>query len=153
MTDTAHMVKGGCHCGAVRYEAEVFLNSAYYCHCTTCQKLSGQPFEIGVPVKVGTLRFTEGEPNYFTSSDWAKRGFCENCGSRLIFMPFATDDEWLINLDICSLDEPDKAKPNMHIYVDSKLPWYEIADDLPRLRADELDDLLPVWKKERVEGG
>ena len=68
-------------------------------------------------------------------------------------MPFATDDEWLINLDICSLDEPDKAKPNMHIYIDSKLPWYEIADDLPRLRADELDDLLPVWKKERVEGG
>ena len=153
MADMAQKVAGGCHCGAVRYEAEAFLKSAYYCHCTTCQDMTGQPAEIGVPVKVGSLRFIKEEPKYYTSSDWAKRGFCNHCGSRLIFMPFSTDDKWLINLDICSLDHPDKAKPNMHIFVDSEMPWYKIDDDLPRFRADELDDLLPVWKKERVDGG
>ena len=153
MVDKAQKVAGGCYCGAVRYEAEVFLQSAYYCHCTTCQDMSGQPAEIGVPVKVGSLRFIKEEPKYYTSSDWAKRGFCKHCGSRLIFMPFSTDDEWLINLDICSLDNPDQARPSMHIYIDSQLPWYGIDDDLPRFRADELDDLLPVWKKERVEDG
>jgi hypothetical protein len=153
MTDIAQKVAGGCHCGAVRYEAEVFLQSAYYCHCTTCQNLSGQPFEIGVPVKVGSMRFTKGEPLYYTSSEWGQRGFCRTCGSRIIFMPLNAEDEWLINLDICSLDNPDQAKPNMHIFVDSKLPWYKIDDDLPCYRSDELDDLLPMWKEERLKDG
>jgi hypothetical protein len=150
MKDKAQIVTGGCHCGAVRYEAEVFLHSAYYCHCTTCQDTSGAPAEIGIPVKVGSLQFTEEEPRYYTSSDWAKRGFCQHCGSRIIFMPLATDNEWLINLAVGSLDNPDRAKPSMHIYVESQLPWYNIDEDLPRFRADELDDLLPVWKEERL---
>jgi len=98
MGDKPQKVTGGCYCGAVRYEADVFLHSAYYCHCTTCQKTSGQPAEIAVPVKVGSLRFTNEQPLYYTSSDWAERGFCKHCGSRMIFRPLATDDDWLINL-------------------------------------------------------
>ena len=91
------------------------------------------------------------EPQYFTSSDWAKRGFCKHCGSRLIFIPLDPQDEWLVNLDVCSLDNPEKARPSMHIFEDSRLPWYKIDDGLPRLRGDEIDDLLPVWKEERLK--
>jgi hypothetical protein len=39
---------------------EAFVRGAYYCHCTICQKSSGEPFEIGVTIKAGTLRFTKG---------------------------------------------------------------------------------------------
>ena len=49
MGDWAQPVTGGCLCGAVRYEAEVFLQSAYYCHCKSCQKSSGQPAEMARP--------------------------------------------------------------------------------------------------------
>ncbi len=39
----------------------------------------------------------------------------------------------------------------MHaITSNGRLPWYNIDEDLPRFRADELDDLLPVWKEERL---
>ncbi len=41
----------------------------------------------------------------------------------------------------------------MHIFEDSRLPWYKIDDGLPRLRGEELDDLLPVWKEERLRDG
>ena len=153
MGDKAQKVTGGCYCGAVRYEAEVFLHSAYYCHCTTCQNTSGQPAEIAVPVKVGSLRFTKEEPQYFTSSDWAKRGFCKHCGSRLIFSPLDLEDEWLVNLAVGSLDNPEQARPSMHIFVESRLSWYKTDDALPRLRGDEINDLLPVWKEERLKGG
>ncbi len=68
-------------------------------------------------------------------------------------MPLATDDEGLVNLDVCSLDKPEEAKPNMHIYEDSRVSWYKIDDGLPRLRSDEIDDLLPVWKEERLKDG
>jgi hypothetical protein len=33
-------VTGGCLCGLIRYEAEVFLKNGYICHCRICQKSS-----------------------------------------------------------------------------------------------------------------
>lgn len=150
MTDKAQRVAGRCHCGAVRYEADVFLGGAYYCHCTTCRNSSGQPTEIAVPVKIGSLQWTKGAPDHFTSSDWAQRGFCKQCGSRLIFSPLDADDEWLVNLAIGSLDKPETVTPSMHIFENSRLPWYRIDDGLPRYRSDEIDELLPTWKAERL---
>lgn len=34
-------IDGGCHCGAITYEAEIDPNSVAVCHCTDCQTLSG----------------------------------------------------------------------------------------------------------------
>jgi Uncharacterized conserved protein len=85
--DKAVPVTGGCLCGAVRFAGQAFMRSAYYCHCTICQKTSGEPFEIGVLIKAGTLRFTKGAPTYYQSSSFGKRGFCAVCGSRLLSGP------------------------------------------------------------------
>jgi len=49
-------VTGGCLCGRVRYEADVFLHDGYICHCTVCRPSTGQPAEITVLIKAGTLR-------------------------------------------------------------------------------------------------
>jgi hypothetical protein len=142
---------GGCLCGAVRYEAEVFLESAYYCHCKDCQKSSGQPAEVGVPVKVGSLRFTGEDPKYYISSQWGERGFCPHCGSRIIWRPRDPENEWSTNLSACSLDDPQDVRPNLHTFADRQLPWYNIADNLPRARSDEMDQVVAAWKKERLE--
>jgi len=132
MTDNPVPVTGGCLCGAVRYEAEAFVKSGYYCHCTQCQKSSGAPAEIGIPIKAGTLTFTNGEPKYYVSSEIGKRGFCEHCGSRLVWRPTdPANDSWT-NLAVCSLDNSEDARPCRHTYVDTQLPWYELADQLPR---------------------
>lgn len=77
--DVTH-VSGGCLCGRIRYEADVFLKNGYICHCTICQKSSGQPAEITVLIKAGTLRYLKGEPKYFQTSSAGKRGFCPECG-------------------------------------------------------------------------
>ena len=37
-------VHGHCHCGSVKYEADVDPAKAQVCHCTDCQTLSGAPF-------------------------------------------------------------------------------------------------------------
>jgi len=150
MQDTPKRVTGGCHCGACRYEAEVFLHSAYYCHCLDCRKSTGQPFEIGVPVKVGTLRFTGELPKFYASSEHAERGFCPHCGSRIVWRPVDPAGEWAINVDACSLDNPEDVRPREHIWVDRQLPWFQPDDGLPRWRSDEMDARAEVWKKERL---
>ena len=145
MTDNFEHVTGECECGAVRYEAEVNLHEAYYCHCKTCQKSSGAPAEVGVFVKPETLKFLKDEPKYFQSAPFAQRGFCANCGSRIIWMS-ADKPEWN-NLCVGSLDHPENVVPKEHICVESQLPWYKIADDLPRTHSDDDPELVAVWAK------
>ena len=150
MRDAAKNVTGGCLCGKVRYEAQVFLKSGYYCHCRICQKSSGQPAEITVPIKAGTLVFTKSKPKYYVSSEHGKRGFCEDCGSRLVWQPLDPQNDWLTNVDVGSLDNPGEVKPSTHIFVDTQLPWYRIDEDLPKFSEAEVEAMLSVWKQERV---
>ena len=81
----AKKVTGGCLCGAIRYDAEAFLEITYYCHCRSCQKGSGQPAAIGVLVKAGTLTYRESEPTYYNLSDSGQWGFCSNCSTGIVW--------------------------------------------------------------------
>ena len=136
---------GGCLCGLVRYEAEVYLRDAYYCHCRMCQRSSGAPAEIAVYVKPGTLRFTKEEPKFFRSSPFAERGFCPRCGSRLIYRMLAPEMAEFTNMSVGSLDHPENVVPARHICVDTQQPWYKFDDSLPRVRSDEMPELAALW--------
>jgi hypothetical protein len=153
MSDAATRVTGGCLCGFVRYEAEVYLGDAYYCHCRMCQRTSGAPAEIAVYVKPGTLRFTTEQPKFFRSSPFAERGFCPQCGARLIYRPLSTEYAAYTNLAVGCLDHPEKVVPTRHICVDTQQPWYKFADGLPRVRSDEIPELVAMWAAaERMPG-
>ena len=141
-------VSGGCLCGRVRYEAEVFLQNGYICHCTICQRSTGQPAEITVLIKAGTLRYLQDEPKYYVSSQDGKRGFCAHCGSRLVWQALRPEDDWLTNLTVGTLDRPSAARMTRHIYADTQLPWYQVCEDLPKLVADDADRLLEQLRQE-----
>lgn len=143
MSDKYVPVTGCCVCEAVRYEADVNLSEAYYCHCKTCRKSSGAPAEVGVLVKPGTLKFTKEDPKYFQSSPIARRGFCRHCGSRLVYKSLNRAD-WT-NVSAGSLDHPERVVPTEHICVESQLPWYDVADNLPRQRSEDYADLIKEW--------
>ena len=143
MSDEFVPVTGGCLCQAVRYEADVNLSDAFYCHCKTCQKTSGAPAAVGVLVKQGTLKFTKEDPKIFQSSPFARRSFCQHCGSRLIYMS-ASRADWT-NVSAGSLDHPERVVPTEHLCVESQWPWYEVADNLPRKRSEDDPDLVEVW--------
>jgi len=148
MKDEAVPITGGCLCGAVRFQGLAFIKSAYYCHCTMCQKSSGAPFEIGVLIKTGTLQFTKGAPTYYQSSNFGKRGFCSACGSRLVWAPMDAKEDWSVNVSVCALDNPADVRPSCHTYTDTKLPWLEISDTLPRLSEQEMPPVIERWKVE-----
>ena len=54
-------IEGGCHCGAIRYEAVINPDYVVICHCSDCQAMSGAPYRVNVPVSTAKLTLT-GEP-------------------------------------------------------------------------------------------
>jgi hypothetical protein len=145
MTGKYEAVCGGCFCGAVRYEAEVNLHEAYYCHCQACQKLTGSPATVRVLVKPGTLSYTKEEPKFFQSAPFAKSGFCQICCSPIIWVS-PEDEEWT-NVYVGSLDHPENVVPCEHDCVESQLPWHNLKDDLPRKHSENDPELLEMWEK------
>jgi hypothetical protein len=78
-------IDGGCHCGFIRYEAEVDPEKVMICHCTDCQKLSGSAFRTVVLTAPDRLRLLSGTPKTYvkTAESGALRSqaFCPECGS------------------------------------------------------------------------
>ena len=71
--------RGGCHCGAVRYEVRVDLARASKCNCTLCLKMSN----IGAITQPDAFRLLEGEAS-LSEYVWGRRTgafyFCKQCG-------------------------------------------------------------------------
>ena len=49
-------IDGQCHCGFIRYEAEIDPGKVAICNCTDCQTLSGSAFRTVVPSEKGTFK-------------------------------------------------------------------------------------------------
>ena len=123
--------KGGCACGTVRYELQSDPSLSGWCHCTTCQKLSGSPGMVFASLPRADFVYVEGKdrvkPLILTS--FAQRSFCSDCGSPLTiaydFQPYTID------FAVCTLDDPGIAPPETHIFSSSKPSWLQVEDGLP----------------------
>jgi hypothetical protein len=60
---------GSCHCGRIRFEAEIDPVKVVICHCTDCQTLSGSAFRTVVPANEGTFVLRSGEPKIYVKVD------------------------------------------------------------------------------------
>jgi hypothetical protein len=71
---------------------------------------------------------TRGEFAWFHSSAVARRGFCRDCGTPMIFeYPDYPD----IGVLAGSLDEPDRAPPVVQYGNESRVSWYAGLPSLP----------------------
>ena len=127
---------GGCLCGQLRYEARAPIDAGY-CHCRLCQRSSGAPVLAWAGFPTATFSFAKGEPQSYRSSPGALRDFCASCGTQIAFRDTATPTR--IDVNIASLDDPASIEPEYHAWVESRVPWLQIGDDLPRY-ADEGPD-------------
>lgn len=123
-------LEGGCLCGAIRYRLESVPLSVSYCHCRTCQKVSGAPAVAWASVPSSALVVTRGTPATYESSSFAVRDFCPACGSTLTFRYRMADSE--VDIAVATLDTPETCPPQYHIWTDSRLGWFDTDDTLPR---------------------
>ena len=122
------MLKGGCFCGWVRYEAGDTPTQAIACHCSICRRTSAAPFVAWFTVAPQSFRIVSGQPKSFRSSDHATRTFCPSCGTPLTFQSTHHPDE--IDVTTCSLDDPEQVPPKSHTWRASGISWMKLEDGL-----------------------
>ena len=122
-------MKGGCYCGAVRYETAASPQQRTACHCTTCRGISGAPFVAWFTAPTGSFRIVAGVPARFSSSEQVTRTFCAACGTPLTYESARHSDR--IYVTACSLEDPEQAPPVDHTYDQSRLSWVKLGDALP----------------------
>jgi hypothetical protein len=115
---------GGCQCGAVRFSATGPFRAAI-CHCRMCQKAFGNYF--APLITVAGIDWTRGAPGYFRSSNKARRGFCQRCGTPLCYVG---DDGW-IEMAGGALDDPSATAPTVQFNVKSKVAFFDALARVP----------------------
>ena len=123
-------LEGGCLCGAVRYRITMAPLDSDYCHCRMCQKSSGAPVQVSAEIPADGFAIIKGEVKTYRSSPRASRQFCPTCGSQLTFRVDATPT--IVSVNTPTLDNPDAVPPLRHIWCESRIVWFDAADDLPR---------------------
>jgi hypothetical protein len=78
-------IKGGCCCGAVRYEVDGSLRNARCCHCAECRKAFSGASSAYAEVDTDSFAWTLGEHNvtHYRSPEGWGLGFCCTCGLML----------------------------------------------------------------------
>ncbi|HEU5068610.1 MAG TPA: GFA family protein [Sphingomicrobium sp.] len=98
-------VRGGCHCGAVRFEAEVADPPvpALDCNCSICS-MTGF-LHIMVPHdQFELLSGRDALVGYRFGTGAAEHLFCGRCGVKSFYQPRSHPDCWSVNANC--LDEP-----------------------------------------------
>ena len=125
------MLTGGCHCGAVRYEAEETPQRHSICCCTDCRRSAGAPFVAWAVYKQGEVRVTKGQPKERASSAHATRSFCGACGTGLFYVS-ETYLPGMIDLQTATLDEPEHMiAPQAVVQTSERIGWAEHIHALP----------------------
>jgi hypothetical protein len=118
-------VTGSCHCGSIRYQADVDRERVSICHCTDCQALTGTAYRVSVPVAVEQFKLLSGTPKIYvkTAESGNKRAqaFCADCGTPIYAC--ALLDAKVLNLRVGSLRERAQLVPTRQIWFRSALPW------------------------------
>ena len=122
-------MRGRCLCGAVGFEIDLPAYSCVNCHCESCRRQCSAPITTYIGVSEGGWRWTAREPRIYNSSPGVQRRFCERCGSPISFR--STRMSGMMHFFVAAMDEPEVFRPTMHVAVEEKLPWLEIADELP----------------------
>ncbi|NGP17733.1 GFA family protein [Devosia chinhatensis] len=121
-------LSGGCQCGAVRFSCTMAPQNVHVCHCRMCQKAVGGPFAVICPVLKHAFFVTRGEISWFRSSQLARRGFCRDCGTPMIFdYPDYPD----IGLLVGCFDNPSLVPPVVQYGNESRVAWYGGLAHLP----------------------
>jgi hypothetical protein len=125
------VVRGSCLCGDVAWEMSPPFRTMSHCHCARCRKSHGAAFATFLRCNADAFRLVRGRERIvsYVSSPGATRPFCARCGAKV---PDGEPWHGTVGVPAGPFDDDPGSRPQAHIFVASKAPWFEIHDTLPR---------------------
>jgi hypothetical protein len=122
-------LRGSCQCGGVQFELPDEFLSMTFCHCTTCQKLSGGIGTANARVRTDSIRIVAGEElvRTFQPDEGSAKSFCSVCGANLFGGGWPDSEQSSVRLT--AIDSPFEGGPGWHQYVRSLPSWAMLPDD------------------------
>lgn len=125
-------IKGGCLCGAVRYQANAEPAFMANCHCEDCRKSSaaGHMSLMGLPA--AAISFEGALTEYEMTADsgaTVTHHFCPTCGSQL-YNNTSNNPDGLV-LVASTLDNPDLFSPQVCVYASKATAWDQPKEGIP----------------------
>ena len=134
MSSAATWRAGGCHCGAVRFEAKLPDRvEAQDCTCSICAMTGFR--HVIVPesrfrIAAGAERLT----TYTFNTGVARHLFCSVCGVKAFYRPRSNPDGWSVNARCLDAD----SAPAFDVELFDGANWEAHAHDLAHLSRDDL---------------
>ena len=126
MAGAPRPITGRCLCGGVTFSADAEPVVQAVCHCTDCQRQTGNSFSVFVGVPRDVLH-VEGDSlsSYTTIGEDTElpveRQFCSTCGSPVC--SFAPAYGGLAFIKAGALDDASWLEPSMEVWTSSAQPW------------------------------
>ena len=121
---------GGCHCGAIRYEAGGEPKTHALCHCRDCRRHAGAPMVGWTMFAIDAVKTVRGTPKVYASSAHGRRHFCPECGAGLYYINHHMLPG-IIDVQSATFDDPDAVPARAHIQVAERIKWMERVHELP----------------------
>ena len=121
---------GRCLCGDISFEYDPdAVRWTGHCTCESCRRSTSSPVTTFVGVSASGFRWTGAAPAPYESSPGVTRSFCPRCGSQMAFESQRWPGE--VHIYAASLRDPTGVEPQAIFHYHERLPWLEIAGDLP----------------------
>jgi hypothetical protein len=127
---------GGCLCGAVRYTIDTENTGLSGCSCEQCRRHTGSLL-VALDMPYEAVTFTKGRPAVYTSSSWAERGFCRDCGSTLFYRVTSGKMAGSTSMAAGTLDSLEGMRVEHEVFADGAGGAYALAGEHERLSGEE----------------
>lgn len=125
---------GQCYCGSVKFEVKADIQYMSHCHCKQCQIIHGAPFATWVGFY--TKEYELAGPIKFYQTQHARRGFCSECGSNILFQYTDPSFSHYVENEIAfarpCFNEKISFNEAKHIFMDEQADWFKFKDHLPK---------------------
>ena len=118
-------IDGGCHCGQIKFRAEIDPEQVEICHCTDCQTLSGSAYRTVVTTEANSFELLSGKPKLYAKAaeDGSQRlqAFCRECGSPLYSAP-PEGEKGYFGIRVGAINQRDQLIPKNQYWARSAQP-------------------------------
>lgn len=130
---TGNTISGGCLCTACQFEVRLPSKWCAHCHCTMCRKAHGAGFVTWVGFESDQFQWTRGEETvrWHQSSAEARRAFCSECGSTMLFESKRWAGE--THVAVGCLDGELDRKPQANVFISTHVDWMPLDESLKAL--------------------